>query len=91
MEASEHWLYSHWRPQIAWQYYAVCLFDFIIFPIMSGVYQASLKLPLTEWHPITLQGGGLYHVSMGAIIAVTSYGRSQEKIATINANGTEDT
>jgi hypothetical protein len=30
--------------------------------------------------PITLQGGGLFHVAMGAVLGVTAYGRTQEKL-----------
>jgi hypothetical protein len=35
----------------------------------------------SQWLPITLQGGGLYHIALGAILGVAAYGRSQEKIA----------
>jgi hypothetical protein len=34
-----------------------------------------------QWVPITLQGGGLFHVAMGAVLGVTAYGRTQEKVA----------
>ena len=33
-----------------------------------------------QWVPITLQGGGLFHVAMGAVLGVTAYGRTQEKL-----------
>lgn len=66
---------------MAWSYFAVCISDFILFPLMSASYQAAYNLPYHEWHPLTLQGGGLYHIAMGAIVGVTSWQRSQEKIA----------
>jgi hypothetical protein len=31
--------------------------------------------------PLTLQGAGLYHIAMGAVLGLAAYGRSQEKIA----------
>ena len=33
-----------------------------------------------QWVPITLQGGGLFHVAMGGVLGVTAYGRTQEKL-----------
>jgi len=35
----------------------------------------------SQWMPITLQGAGLYHIAMGAVLGLAAYGRSQEKIA----------
>jgi len=29
---------------------------------------------------MTLQGAGFFHIAMGAVLGITSYGRSQEKI-----------
>ena len=40
-----------------------------------------------QWVPITLQGGGLFHVAMGAVLGVSAYGRTQEKLnGATNAN-----
>jgi hypothetical protein len=33
-----------------------------------------------QWQPITLQGAGLFHISMGAILGIAVYGRTQEKL-----------
>ena len=33
-----------------------------------------------EWEPLTLGQGGLYHLSMGAILGVSSWSRGQEKM-----------
>jgi len=33
-----------------------------------------------QWTPITLQGGGLFHISMLTIVGVTAYGRTKEKL-----------
>jgi hypothetical protein len=29
---------------------------------------------------LTLQGAGFFHIAMGAVLGVTAYGRTQEKI-----------
>jgi hypothetical protein len=77
----DHWLKTTWRPAIAWQYVAVCLFDFILAPIvMLLYYHFHPDLEYFAWEPLTLQGGGLYHLSMGAITGVTAWSRGQEKI-----------
>jgi hypothetical protein len=73
----ESWLKAYWRPAIAWQYFAVCIFDFIIFP---AAYMYFTKL---AWDPITLKEGGFYHLAMAAIIGVAAWTRGQEKIQRI--------
>jgi hypothetical protein len=32
---------------------------------------------------MTLRGGGLFYLAMGAILGISSYGRTKEKIATL--------
>jgi hypothetical protein len=85
--ADEHWLQRWWRPAMAWQYFLVCLCDFIVFPVFNAVFYAVWEKPYHEWHPLTLQGGGLYHMAMGAIIGVAAYQRTQEKMASLGFNG----
>ena len=76
-----------WRPTIAWVYSIVCIFDFFVAPIAWSMFQASYHGAITlQWHPITLEGAGLFHISMGAILGVTSWGRSQEKIGYMQVN-----
>lgn len=79
----ESWLKQYWRPAIAWQYFAVCLFDFIVFPLMSMHYLSQ------QWDPITLKEGGFYHLSMAAIIGVAAWTRGQEKITRMMFDGNE--
>ena len=83
----EHWIRKYWRPAMAWQYLAVCLFDFIIAPIMTmGLYKL-LGGSYIPWDPITLKEGGFYHLSMAAIVGVAAWTRGQEKITKINRFG----
>lgn len=80
----DDWMTKKWRPMMALMYMACCLFDFAIFPIMFTVVQfwevQAANDAFRQWTPITLQGGGLFHVAMGAVLGVTAYGRTQEKL-----------
>tara|TARA_B110000503_G_C7023654_1_gene360884 strand:+ start:217 stop:468 length:252 start_codon:yes stop_codon:yes gene_type:complete len=68
------------------------MFDFFLAPIGNAVFQASFypTASFISWVPITLGGGGLFHVSMCAIVGVTSWGRTQEKIKNIIQNNNQD-
>lgn len=75
-------LYKHWRPGIAWSYLVVCVFDFMVGPIIYNTLQyLEVGTKISMWQSITLQGGGLYHLSMGAIVGVYAFGRTKEKLA----------
>jgi uncharacterized membrane protein YdfJ with MMPL/SSD domain len=73
---------SKWRPMMAFIYMITCTTDFVIFPVLWSVLQAVSHGQVTsQWSPLTLQGAGLYHIAMGAVLGLAAYGRSQEKIA----------
>ena len=73
---------SKWRPMMALIYMVTCACDFVLFPIMWSLLQALSGGQVTsQWMPLTLQGAGLYHIAMGAVLGIAAYGRSQEKIA----------
>lgn len=68
---------------MGWMYMLVCVADFVVFPVLWSLIQALHSGNVTnQWNPITLQGAGLFHLSMGAIIGVTAFGRTQEKLST---------
>lgn len=77
----EDWIQKKWRPMMGWQYMVVCGFDFVAAPVLVGIYAAYTSTPLVQWVPLTLQGGGMYHLAMGAIIGITAFGRTKEKIS----------
>ena len=85
----EDWLQNKWRPSIAWLYMAVCAFDFIVGPIFFTIVQfwetSVANDAFRQWAPMTLQGGGLFHISMCAVLGVSAHGRTQEKLAVTNA------
>jgi len=79
--ASEDWINKKWRPAMGWMYMAVCVTDFIVFPIAWSILQAATHGSVTTpWQPISLQGAGLFHIAMGAVLGIAAYGRTKEKI-----------
>lgn len=78
---------SKWRPAMGWIYMGTCVADFVLFPILWSLLQAVLKQPVTQWQPLTLQGAGLYHIAMGAVLGIAAMGRTQEKLAGANNGG----
>ena len=69
------WISNKWRPMMAWSYMIICLFDFLIAPIGFPILSTFLGIETIIWKPLTLEGGGLYHLAMGAIVGVTSWSR----------------
>jgi hypothetical protein len=75
------WINKKWRPVMGWVYMLTCTMDFVVFPILWSLLQALSKGSVTmQWQPLTLQGAGLYHIDMGAVLGIAAYGRTKEKI-----------
>jgi len=84
----EDWMNSKWRPAMGWLYLVVCSADFVAFPILWSVLQGMFHGTInSQWQPLTLQGAGLFHIAMGAIIGVAAWGRTQEKLNGANNGG----
>ena len=87
-QQKEDWMNSKWRPMMGWMYMAVCTADFMLFPVLWSVIQVigggEVK---TQWQPITLQGAGLFHIAMGAVLGLAAWGRTQEKLGGANNGG----
>lgn len=80
-KAAEDWINKKWRPVMGWVYMLTCTMDFVIFPILWSLLQAlSHGSVNSQWQPITLQGAGLYHIAMGAVLGIAAYGRTKEKV-----------
>lgn len=81
----ESWIQKKWRPMMAVMYMCVCAADFILFPIMFTIVQfwetQAANDAFRQWAPLTLQGGGLFHMAMGAVLGITAWSRGQEKMA----------
>jgi len=87
-QKKEDWMNSKWRPMMGWMYMCVCACDFMLFPVLWSLLQATVHGAVnTQWQPLTLQGAGLFHVAMGAVLGIAAYGRTQEKLNGANNGG----
>ena len=87
-QKKEDWMNAKWRPMMGWMYMLVCVADFVVFPVLWSLVQAIHGGQVSsQWSPITLQGAGLFHMAMGAILGIAAVGRTQEKIAGANNGG----
>jgi hypothetical protein len=85
---NEDWMNSKWRPAMGWMYMMVCVADFVFFPVLWSLVQVIAGGEVkSQWSPITLQGAGLFHMAMGAILGIAAYGRTQEKLNGANNGG----
>jgi hypothetical protein len=87
-EKDPKWMQNLWRPMMGWMYMFICLLDMAVFPICWSILQAVFHQPITQWNPLTLQGAGLFHIAMGAVLGISAFGRTQEKLAGSAANPT---
>ncbi len=83
----EDWMNAKWRPMMGWMYMVVCMMDMVIFQILWSLLQTLTHSPITQWQPLTLQGAGLFHIAMGAVLGIAAFGRTQEKLNGANNGG----
>ena len=90
----EDWMNTKWRPAMGWMYMAVCICDFIIFPVLWTLVQfdetQTVNDAFRQWNPLTLQGAGLFHMAMGAVLGIAAWSRGKEKIAGVESEYTPD-
>ena len=85
----EDWMNSKWRPMMGWMYMVVCTMDMVVFPILWSLLQTVTHTQITQWNPLTLQGAGLFHIAMGAVLGIAAFGRTQEKLGGANNGGAQ--
>jgi hypothetical protein len=88
VKKDEDWMQKKWRPAMGWMYMVVCMMDMVVFPVVWSLAQVLTKQSITQWNPLTLQGAGLFHLAMGAVLGIAAFGRTQEKIAGTAVNPT---
>jgi hypothetical protein len=88
-QKKEDWMNSKWRPMMGWMYMLVCTMDMVIFPVLWSLLQTTVGTGLTQWNPLTLQGAGLFHIAMGAVLGIAAFGRTQEKLGGANNGGAQ--
>ena len=81
VKKDEDWMQKKWRPAMGWMYMVVCMMDMVVFPVAWSLLQTVTSTPITQWNPLTLQGAGLFHLAMGAVLGIAAFGRTQEKIS----------
>ena len=81
VKKDEDWMQKKWRPAMGWMYMGICTLDMAVFPVLWSVLQMFQNTTITQWQPLTLQGAGLFHLAMGAVLGIAAFGRTQEKIA----------
>jgi hypothetical protein len=91
VKKDEDWMQKKWRPAMGWMYMIVCMCDMVVFPVCWSILQALTHTQITQWNPLTLQGAGLFHLAMGAVLGIAAFGRTQEKIAGSATNATPTT
>ena len=84
----EDWMQKKWRPAMGWMYMGICTLDMAIFPVLWAMLQMFQNTSITQWQPLTLQGAGLFHIAMGAVLGIAAFGRTQEKLAGAAVNPT---
>ena len=85
------WIHTKWRPCMGWMYFVTCICDFILVPIgWTGVQVLTGMQPLQPWVPMTIQGGGLFHIAMGAIVGITAWSRGREKMLGVGTYNSPD-
>ena len=92
-EKDSNWMQTLWRPMMGWMYMLICLLDMAVFPVLWALWQGINHAPITQWNPLTLQGAGLFHIAMGAVLGISAFGRTQEKLAgtAVNPSATSQT
>ena len=88
-QKKEDWMNSKWRPMMGWMYMVVCMMDMVVFPILWSLLQTMTHTQITQWNPLTLQGAGLFHIAMGAVLGIAAFGRTQEKLGGANNGGAQ--
>ena len=88
-QKKEDWMNSKWRPMMGWMYMLVCTMDMVVFPVLWSLLQTMTHSPITQWNPLTLQGAGLFHIAMGAVLGIAAFGRTQEKLSGANNGGAQ--
>lgn len=77
----QHWFRKYWRPAAGWTYLIICLFDFVVAPILWAVIPHFIpEAQAQPWKPLTLENGGLVHISFGAILGVAAWTRGQSDL-----------
>lgn len=71
-----------WKYLMGYMYMAVCVFDFVLAPILYTIVQfwevQAANDAFRQWQPLTLQGAGFFHMAMGAVLGISAFKHHDE-------------
>lgn len=74
----QHWTDRYWRIAMAYTYLLICLYDFVIGPVVfNGLQYLNPDNQIGAYQSVTLQSGGFIHMTFGAILGLASHGRNK--------------
>lgn len=79
---NEHWIKQYWRPAMGWLYMTICVFDFIIFPLIMILIPVFVNVPYSKWESLTASNW-VIHLSFGSILGIYALARSLEKMVSV--------
>ena len=89
----------HWRDWAALVYLFICICDFFVGPLWwnmlmfdawDEVLAAGNNCQTRRWAPLTLQMGGMFHMSFAAILGVTAW-RKKDEVYSVHRNNSVNT
>ena len=80
---------KYWKDWAGLVYLFICLVDFFVAPLVWNIkmeehcndkerYPVGVKCEATRWEPMTLQMGGMFHMSFAAILGVAGWKKKEE-------------
>jgi hypothetical protein len=61
----------------------ICLFDFMGAPVLWSAIQfwenEAANDAFRQWAPLTLQGGGFFHMAMGAVLGISALNKDKKE------------
>jgi len=79
-KTGEAWITRYWRPIAAMTYIFICIFDFVLAPVLMGFLSLYTGHALIAWVPLTIQGGSIFHISFGSFIGSYGYSHGKENM-----------
>lgn len=78
---NQHWLDRYWRTAMAYTYLMICMYDFVLGPIVFNILEyLNPDNAITHYESVTLQSGGFIHMTFGAILGIASHGRNKVQL-----------
>lgn len=80
-----------WRNAMAYTYIIINVCDFLIFPILWSLGNSLLNGKVgVEWHPLTLESGGLFHIAFGSVLGISTFQDRVQKVIEVVREESDD-